>query len=113
MAKTKADPEQQELPGMETVKDAKIHRLAREYAKRRDARMKLQVDETGAYDLLEIAMKEKSLTIYAVDDVRVELNCTEKYKVKVGNSAKEANSNTVPPGDGDDEGEGEGDGTEE
>lgn len=73
------------LPGMEPVKNPKIHAQAVKYAKIRDERMKLNKEEVKERQKLEVMMGDASIKLYEYDDVRCEIVSNDpKAKVVIG-----------------------------
>jgi hypothetical protein len=73
---------QQYLPGLEPPSIPAIDRLAEKYVEVRNSRMEMTKEEVKNADLLEAKMKEHGLTKYEFDGKVVELQHTEKVKVR-------------------------------
>lgn len=72
------------IPGMEPVRNEKVHRSAKRYAKLRDARMAANEGEKAAHNNLLTLMIAEGLTSYRYGDVEIFVDSTQKCKVKVG-----------------------------
>ena len=85
MAKQKgrsiANGEQQLIPEMAPTKIPEIHTAAKAYAKVRDARSALSVEEKEARDHLAFVMKKNELVNYEYGDLIVTLDVKEKAVV--------------------------------
>lgn len=76
---------QQHLPGAEQMdKIPAIHKAATEYAKLRDHRMALLKQEIDAKSKVKLLMDNKGIKVYEHGDVHVNIENTEKIKVKIG-----------------------------
>lgn len=82
MAKTRTQDDQPSLPQMQDVKNEKVHRAALRYARARDERMEYTEVEKAAHNALLGVMKEAGLTCYRYGDLTVDIDATEKCKVK-------------------------------
>lgn len=84
----KTKTRQDYIPGMEPIKNEKVHPLAIRYADRRDERIAANLEEKEAHDTLLAEMLEEGLTSYKYGDLEVHID--RKHKVKV-NTHAEAN----------------------
>lgn len=81
---------QQHLPGAEQMdKIPAIHKAATEYAKLRDHRMAILKQEVEAKSKVKLLMDNKGIKVYEHGDVHVNIENTEKIKVKIGNEHEE------------------------
>ena len=86
------DPrEQQHLPGQEPVKNDRVHRAAKRYAKLRDERMAANEEEKAAHNTLLGIMKEEGLEVYEYGDLTVAIDAQEKCKVRFAPRKTEEN----------------------
>ena len=76
------------LPGMEPVKNDKVHKAAMFYADVRDDRMALTKQEVDAMAVLVDAMEAADLRAYAYGDVSVEMTTKNKVKVRIGGAVE-------------------------
>lgn len=76
--------EQLHLPGTAPEKNPKVHNLALDYVRARDARMDLGKEESKLKTRLLDMMHEEKLKGYEYDDVCVILTAKEDLKVKKG-----------------------------
>ena len=83
MAKHKPREDQANLPGTD-VKNDRVHRAAKQYAKFRDARIAANETEKDAHEKLLEVMQEEGLDSYSYADVDVTLNTNKKCKVTIG-----------------------------
>ena len=85
------------LPGMEDHSIKALDDAGREYARIRDARMKLTKDEKNLKERTMGLMDEHELTHYKHDDVDIEVQPPDgkrKIKVRVGKTNGETNGET-------------------
>ena len=83
MAKHKPREDQQNLPGTD-VKNDRVHRAAKQYAKLRDERIAANQSEHDAHEKLMEVMQEEGLDSYSYGDVDVTVTNKKKAKVVVG-----------------------------
>ena len=81
-------PVQQHIPGMEPVKNERVHKCAIAYEHVRDARCELSKEEKDAHATLLGVMEEEGVTSYAYGDMLVTIG--DKKKVKVQRIKEEA-----------------------
>lgn len=74
-------PKKKFFPGMEPPHHPEIDRAAEEYVSCRDARIKMNQEESEAHDVLMKAMTDKGLDFYEFDDFVVRIDATKKAKV--------------------------------
>lgn len=98
MAKHKPREDQQNLPGTD-VKNDRVHRAAKQYAKLRDERIAANEAEHDAHEKLMEVMTEEGLDSYSYGDVDVTVTSKRKAKVVVGGQDSPSGKDT----DGEDE----------
>ncbi len=69
------------IPGMEPVKNARVHPKAVRYAKVRDARIAANAEEAAAHDSLRETMLAEGLEHYEYKGLRVDIDRKSKCKV--------------------------------
>lgn len=79
--------DQQNLPSTD-VKNDRVHRAAKMYAKRRDERMAANIVEKEQHDKLMETMVEEGLDTYSYADVEVSINSSKKCRVVIGGDRK-------------------------
>ena len=67
---------------MEPKRDRMIHPKAEAYLEADEACKLAKTERDGCRETLSAAMKKRGLTVYAYDNVRVELNESTKVKAK-------------------------------
>jgi hypothetical protein len=92
MAKTRTADDQPSLNGMEDVKNPRVHRAALRYVRERDKRMTMTQEEKAAHNSLLDIMKQEGLTSYKYGDLEVNIDSTEKVKVKKASAEGAAES---------------------
>lgn len=75
-------PRQQQLPGMERQKNAKVEKLCEAWLDAVRDRMTCQDDEQDAYDLMEAAMVDAGLDSYETDTHIFFVSNTKRIKSK-------------------------------
>lgn len=83
MAKHKPREDQANLPGTD-VKNDRVHRAAKQYARLRDDRIAANEAEHDAHEKLMEVMQEEGLDSYSYGDVDVTVTNKKKAKVVVG-----------------------------
>jgi hypothetical protein len=76
--------DQEQIPGMESVKNERVHRAAKRYAKARDERIALSEKEKEAHDFLLGVMTEEGMDFYEYKDLGVYVDTKRKAKVEIG-----------------------------
>ena len=79
------------MPGQEPVKNDRVHRAAKRYAKLRDERMAANEEEKAAHNTLLGIMKEEGLEVYEYGDLMVAIDAQEKVKVRFAPKKTEEN----------------------